>query len=273
MSSPLPGGFPRKPAACPWGWIFGSQVPGGPGGRRAAAERGRHRTLGDEGNRLLGQDLGVLGSDIAEPAAQRLGGDLAGLPASSTSVGPAPTRAKLSQRCRLTGSVTLSAISNAPDTRRRIFMASSMVFIPGAKPPKSIASNGVLALDPWTRQVLAAHRYRQPPAPGDGCVFARPGGRPYAPGYLTRRFIGLVRREGLPPIRLPDLRHGAARDHSEPPVLAWVWHGWDDRPCRAGEGLGKPWPRAARRQGFPMGRPRPAGADIRRFRELGLSGR
>jgi len=29
-------------------------------------------------------------------------------------------------------------------------------------------------------------------------------------GYLTRRFIRLVRREGLPPIRLHDLRHGAA---------------------------------------------------------------
>lgn len=30
------------------------------------------------------------------------------------------------------------------------------------------------------------------------------------PGYLTRRFARLVRREGLPPIRLHDLRHGAA---------------------------------------------------------------
>jgi integrase-like protein len=37
-----------------------------------------------------------------------------------------------------------------------------------------------------------------------------PGGRPYPPGYLTRRFAKLVRREGLPPIRLHDLRHGAA---------------------------------------------------------------
>jgi integrase len=77
-------------------------------------------------------------------------------------------------------------------------------------PPKSIASNRVLALDPWTVQVLAAHRYRQLSAPGDGYVFARPGGRPYTPGYLTRRFIRLIRRAGLPPIRLHDLRHGAA---------------------------------------------------------------
>jgi integrase len=77
-------------------------------------------------------------------------------------------------------------------------------------PPKSIASNRVLALDPWTVQVLAAHRYRQLSAPGDGYVFARPGGRPYTPGYLTRTFIRLIRRAGLPPIRLHDLRHGVA---------------------------------------------------------------
>jgi integrase len=77
-------------------------------------------------------------------------------------------------------------------------------------PPKSIASNRVLALDPWTLHVLATHRGRQQPARGDGYVFARPGGRPCTPGYLTRRFIRLIRREGLPPIRLHDLRHGAA---------------------------------------------------------------
>ncbi|MGE5289033.1 MAG: tyrosine-type recombinase/integrase [Micromonosporaceae bacterium] len=69
---------------------------------------------------------------------------------------------------------------------------------------------GRQGLDPWTLQVLAAHRDRQPPAAWDGYVFARPGGGPYTPGYLTRRFARLVRREGLPPIRLHDLRHGAA---------------------------------------------------------------
>ena len=78
-------------------------------------------------------------------------------------------------------------------------------------PPKSIAGNRVLALDPRTLQVPAAHRGRQQlPAGCDGYVFARPGGRPYPPGYLTRRFAKLVRGEGLPPIRFHDLRHGAA---------------------------------------------------------------
>jgi integrase len=47
-------------------------------------------------------------------------------------------------------------------------------------PPKSIAGNRVLGLDPWTLQVLAAHRDRQqPPAGCDGYVFAQPSGRPY----------------------------------------------------------------------------------------------
>jgi integrase len=77
-------------------------------------------------------------------------------------------------------------------------------------PPKSIASNRVLALDPWILHVLATHRDRQLPAPCDGYVFARPGGRPCTPGYLTRRFVRLTRRAGLSPIRLHDLRHGAA---------------------------------------------------------------
>ena len=39
-------------------------------------------------------------------------------------------------------------------------------------PPKGIASNRVLALHPWTRQVLATHRERQLSAPHDGYVFA-----------------------------------------------------------------------------------------------------
>ncbi|HMD95065.1 MAG TPA: hypothetical protein VKG80_20735 [Trebonia sp.] len=53
-------------------------------------------------------------------------------PASSTPVGPAPTRAKVSQRLRSAGSTAVSAISNAPKTRRRMTRACSMVFMPGA---------------------------------------------------------------------------------------------------------------------------------------------
>jgi Phage integrase family len=77
-------------------------------------------------------------------------------------------------------------------------------------PPKSIASNRVVALDPWTLQVLGAHRDRQLPAPRDGVRLRPPGRPPLHARYLTRRFIRLVRRAGLPPIRLHDLRQGAA---------------------------------------------------------------
>jgi integrase len=35
-------------------------------------------------------------------------------------------------------------------------------------------------------------------------------GRPLAPDRLARHFAVLVRQSGLPPIRLHDLRHGAA---------------------------------------------------------------
>ncbi len=79
-----------------------------------------------------------------------------------------------------------------------------------ALPPKSVASNRALALDPWTLDVLARHRSAYPPSGADGYVFARPGGRPVTPEQLTRQFYNLVRRENLPPIRLHDLRHGAA---------------------------------------------------------------
>ncbi|WP_325049935.1 tyrosine-type recombinase/integrase, partial [Micromonospora radicis] len=43
-----------------------------------------------------------------------------------------------------------------------------------------------------------------------GYVFTSPDGLPLHPGYLTQRLRLLVNRAGLPPIRLHDLRHGAA---------------------------------------------------------------
>lgn len=81
-------------------------------------------------------------------------------------------------------------------------------------PPKSVASNRALALDPWTLDVLARHRRSCPPARPDGYVLARPDGRPVTPELLTRQFVRLVRRENLPPIRLHDLR---------PAPRPWLW--------------------------------------------------
>ncbi|MFI6758072.1 tyrosine-type recombinase/integrase [Micromonospora sp. NPDC050417] len=43
-----------------------------------------------------------------------------------------------------------------------------------------------------------------------GYVFTRPDGQPYHPGYFTHRLGILIKRSQLPPIRLHDLRHGAA---------------------------------------------------------------
>jgi hypothetical protein len=41
-------------------------------------------------------------------------------------------------------------------------------------------------------------------------VFTTSVGQPLHPDYLTRRFRSLVEQSGLPPVRLHDLRHGAA---------------------------------------------------------------
>jgi len=43
-----------------------------------------------------------------------------------------------------------------------------------------------------------------------GLVFTRENGQPWRPAYLSEHFRLLVRRAGLPPVRLHDLRHGAA---------------------------------------------------------------
>lgn len=81
-------------------------------------------------------------------------------------------------------------------------------------PPKSVASLRTIALDWSTVVALRAHRERQRTELGidrpTGFVFARADGRPYSPGYLTHRFGRVVAELDLPPIRLHDLRHGAA---------------------------------------------------------------
>jgi hypothetical protein len=86
-------------------------------------------------------------------------------------------------------------------------------------PPKTVASRRTIALDRVTVTVLRAHRRRQEKeraAAGQawqdtGYVFTSTDGQPLHPDYLTRRFRRLVKESGLPPVRLHDLRHGAAR--------------------------------------------------------------
>jgi integrase len=88
-------------------------------------------------------------------------------------------------------------------------------------PPKTEAGRRAVALDTRTVKILRAHRRHQldqqlrRTETGDnwvdsGYVFTRGDGLPINPNYATTRFRILIQRAGLPPVRLHDLRHGAA---------------------------------------------------------------
>ncbi len=85
-------------------------------------------------------------------------------------------------------------------------------------PPKTAASRRTIALDRATVRLLREHRRRQQnerDTAGDhwqesGYLFTAADGSPLHPDWLTRRFRRLVTVSGLPPVRLHDLRHGAA---------------------------------------------------------------
>jgi integrase len=85
-------------------------------------------------------------------------------------------------------------------------------------PPKTPHSVRVTALDHTTVAALRVHRVRQraeaaeygPGWRASGYVFTGLNGDPMAPDRLSRTFKKLAEQAGLPPIRLHDLRHGAA---------------------------------------------------------------
>jgi integrase len=85
------------------------------------------------------------------------------------------------------------------------------------KPAHRLGSR-VVALDAETVRVLTQHRERQEELSAragtrwrdSGYVFTTADGVPLRPDYLTGRFRRLVAASGQPPIRLHDLRHGAA---------------------------------------------------------------
>jgi integrase len=84
-------------------------------------------------------------------------------------------------------------------------------------PPKADSSRRV-ALDEDCVTALRTHRANQagerrargPAWVETGLVFTREDGTALHPEYVTRHFQRLTRDAGLPPIRLHDLRHGAA---------------------------------------------------------------
>jgi integrase len=85
-------------------------------------------------------------------------------------------------------------------------------------PPKTAAGRRTIALDRTTVRLLRTYLQRQRAerlAAGDGWhdsgyVFTTLDGAALHPDWLTRRFRRFVVDSGLPPVRLHDLRHGAA---------------------------------------------------------------
>jgi integrase len=84
--------------------------------------------------------------------------------------------------------------------------------------PKTDAGDRIVALDPETRALLKEHRQAQKSAQkraasawiDTGLVFTESDGSPLHPALITGEFQRLAKEAGLPPIRLHDLRHGAA---------------------------------------------------------------
>jgi integrase len=82
--------------------------------------------------------------------------------------------------------------------------------------PKTTASDRVIVLDAETNQILTRHADRQDSdrtknGLGDAeFFFTDTAGDPLHPAHVTDQFQRLVHQAGLPPIRLHDLRHGAA---------------------------------------------------------------
>ncbi len=84
--------------------------------------------------------------------------------------------------------------------------------------PKSDAGEDTIPLDSGTVTVLGTHRRRQDEARAEwgqawqesGKVFTREDGSALHPDHVTDAFVQLAYGAGLPPIRLHDLRHGAA---------------------------------------------------------------
>lgn len=86
-------------------------------------------------------------------------------------------------------------------------------------PPKTAAGERrTVSLGAATRHALLTARNLQGAERGEfgdayddhDLVFAWQGGSPYSPDYVTARFTALVKASGLRPVRLHDLRHGAA---------------------------------------------------------------
>lgn len=86
------------------------------------------------------------------------------------------------------------------------------------KAPKTEGSERLIALDTGTVTALREHRHQQkrerlaagPAWTDTGLVFTRPDGTALHPASVTEQFHAAAAAADLPPVRLHDLRHGAA---------------------------------------------------------------
>ncbi|MGK5680166.1 site-specific integrase [Actinoplanes sp. URMC 104] len=89
---------------------------------------------------------------------------------------------------------------------------------PITKKVKTEAGDRTIMFDQTTSAITRTHLARRatwqlvngPTWTRTGLVFVQPDGSPWHPDAVTKRFDKLVKRSGLPPIRLHDLRHCAA---------------------------------------------------------------
>jgi integrase len=72
--------------------------------------------------------------------------------------------------------------------------------------PKTAKGRRVIALDRTTTALLRRRASRMRPS-DDALVFSNGSNEPLDPTRVTKRFLSLVKENGLPPIRLHDLRH------------------------------------------------------------------
>lgn len=81
--------------------------------------------------------------------------------------------------------------------------------------PKTARSRRSVPLPAKAAALLKAHKARQAEEKlrlgkeyeDQGLVFARPDGRPLSPSHVSKHFTSILRKAGLPHIRLHDLRH------------------------------------------------------------------
>jgi integrase len=94
-------------------------------------------------------------------------------------------------------------------SRQQIAVRQTVIAVGGdiyVSRPKTAKGRRVIALDRTTTASLRRLERRTKPG-DDHLLFSNGGNEPLDPTRVTKRFLSLVKENGLPPIRLHDLRH------------------------------------------------------------------